>query len=250
MKGYIGDRFDKVAASLTADDCGRIITDSTGDTAAAARCKELIDACEAARYAPLQAKVGPDQVQAAVELVQTVEKARPVVRRSHSSRRSYLLLLALCLSLCAMAKAAPSLGREQLYALLQEANTAFQGANAAPTPEAAKPLYDQAILLYEKIIDQGGVRNAKLYYNLANAYLLKEDLGPGHSELSPGPTARQLGPQYPEEPHVRPQPAGGPDRDQRRKTRAPDAVLLALRLLAADEALPGLRLLRRAVRDC
>ena len=37
MKGYIGDRFDRVAASLTADDCHRIVADSTGDTAAAAR---------------------------------------------------------------------------------------------------------------------------------------------------------------------------------------------------------------------
>ena len=27
------------------------------------------------------------------------------------------------------------------------------------------------------MIDQGGIQNAKLYYNLANAYLLKEDLG-------------------------------------------------------------------------
>ena len=32
MKGYIGDRFDKVAASLTADDCSRAIVDATGDT--------------------------------------------------------------------------------------------------------------------------------------------------------------------------------------------------------------------------
>jgi hypothetical protein len=61
--------------------------------------------------------------------------------------------------------------------LLQEANAAFQGANAASHPDAAKPLYDKAILRYEKIIDQGGIQNAKLYYNLANAYLLKEDLG-------------------------------------------------------------------------
>ena len=90
---------------------------------------------------------------------------------------SGLLLLALCLTLSQAAKAAPSLGREQLDALLQEANAAFQNANAAHNLEAAKPLYDKAILLYEKIIDQGGVRNAKLYYNLANAYLLKEDLG-------------------------------------------------------------------------
>ena len=44
-------------------------------------------------------------------------------------------------------------------------------------PGAARQSYDKAILLYEKIIDQGGVRNAGLYYNLANAYLLKEDIG-------------------------------------------------------------------------
>ena len=70
------------------------------------------------------------------------------------------------------------LPREQLYALLNEANTAFQQANAAASePDRARPLYDQAILLYEKIIEQGGVRNAGLYYNLGNAYLLKEDLG-------------------------------------------------------------------------
>jgi len=180
MKGYLGEHFDKVAASLTADDCHRIITDSTGDAATAARYKELIDACEAARYAPLQARIGPDQVQAAADLIQSLERARPPVRKSsksHASHRSYLLFLALSLLLGQAAKAAPVLPRDQLYALLQEANTAFQTANAANNPDSARPFYDKAILLYEKLIDQGGIRNAKLYYNLANAYLLKEDLG-------------------------------------------------------------------------
>ena len=107
-----------------------------------------------------------------------MEKARPGVHKSHSSASVLSSCSWPCASLPAQAaKAAPSLPREQLYALLQEANTAFQEANAANNPDAAKPLYDKAILLYEKIIDQGGVRNAKLYYNLANAYLLKEDLG-------------------------------------------------------------------------
>jgi tetratricopeptide (TPR) repeat protein len=220
MKGYLGERFDKVAASLTADDCHRVITDATGDAATAGQYKELIDACEAARYArvegvpssergrepaPAQAgdardTIGPDQVHAAMELIQAVEKAAahriadcglriadsggvPSSIRNPKSEirnrrlRSYLLLLPLCLAFASAAKAAPALPRDRLYALLQEANTAFQTANAAKTPEAARPLYDKAILLYEKIIDQGGVRNAGLYYNLANAYLLKEDLG-------------------------------------------------------------------------
>lgn len=67
--------------------------------------------------------------------------------------------------------------REQLYALLNEANAAFQQANAAKDPDAARQSYDKAILLYEKIIHQGGVQNAGLYYNLANAHFLKDDLG-------------------------------------------------------------------------
>ncbi len=73
---------------------------------------------------------------------------------------------------------ATSLSRDQLYALLNEANTAFQQANAATqSPEQAAQLYEKAILLYEKIVRSGGVRNAKLYYNLGNAYFLTDDLG-------------------------------------------------------------------------
>ena len=68
--------------------------------------------------------------------------------------------------------------REALYALLNEANTAFQQANAATKdPGGARELYNKAILLYEKIIEQGHVRNAKLYTNLGNAYFLVDDIG-------------------------------------------------------------------------
>ena len=66
--------------------------------------------------------------------------------------------------------------REQLYVLLNEANSAFQQANAA-APGRAQELYARATLLYEKIVEQGQVRNAKLYYNLGNAYFLTDDLG-------------------------------------------------------------------------
>ena len=76
------------------------------------------------------------------------------------------------------APASARLSREQLYGLLNEANTVFQQANAAADrPDAALQLYGKAILLYERIIDEGGIRNAGLYYNLANTYLLKDDVG-------------------------------------------------------------------------
>ena len=67
--------------------------------------------------------------------------------------------------------------REQLYALLNEANSAFQQANAAAEARHAQELYTRATLLYEKIIEQGQFRNAKLYYNLGNAYFLTDDIG-------------------------------------------------------------------------
>ena len=68
--------------------------------------------------------------------------------------------------------------KQTLYPLLNEANTTFQQANAAAKePEKARALYNKAILLYEKIIEQGNVRNAGLYYNLGNAYFLVDDIG-------------------------------------------------------------------------
>jgi tetratricopeptide (TPR) repeat protein len=185
LKTYIGDRFGRVAASLTAQDCGQAIVDATGDAATARKYQGLIDACEAAHYASAGEDIGPDQVQTALDLIQAVEKAVPrrpadAARASSATRvgqagpTSYLLLLALCLALGPVTKAvASSLPRDQLYGVLQEAGSVFQQANAAADPDAAGPLYDKAILLYEKLIDQGGLRNAKLYYNLANAYLLR-----------------------------------------------------------------------------
>ncbi len=99
--------------------------------------------------------------------------------RPHRPRKSVstcLVLAGIALGLAVPAGA--QLPREQLYSLLSEANTAFQQANAAAgNPGRAAELYDKAILLYEKIIEQGDVHNAKLYYNLANAYFLTNDVG-------------------------------------------------------------------------
>ena len=70
------------------------------------------------------------------------------------------------------------LPEEQTYSLFSQANAAFRQANsmAAGSKEAEK-LYEKSILSYEKIINAGQIKNAKLYYNLANAYFLKGDIG-------------------------------------------------------------------------
>jgi hypothetical protein len=70
------------------------------------------------------------------------------------------------------------LSNEQIYPLFNRANEAFRQANStADNPDKAEKLYGEAILIYEKIISDGQIQNAKLYYNLGNAYFLKGDLG-------------------------------------------------------------------------
>jgi len=87
-----------------------------------------------------------------------------------------VILLNVVLLVCSV-PARASLPREEANALLNEANAAFQQGNAAGDPAVARQCYDKAILLYERIIRDLGVQSAGLYYNLANARLLTDDLG-------------------------------------------------------------------------
>jgi tetratricopeptide (TPR) repeat protein len=62
--------------------------------------------------------------------------------------------------------------------LFNQANQFFREANSITSdPDKAQKLYEKAILNYEKIISDGRIKNSKLYYNLGNAYFLKEDIG-------------------------------------------------------------------------
>jgi tetratricopeptide (TPR) repeat protein len=73
---------------------------------------------------------------------------------------------------------AQELLENDIYSVFAQANDAFRQANSLTNdPAGAQQLYNKAILLYEKIINQGKIQNAKLYYNLANTYLLNEDIG-------------------------------------------------------------------------
>jgi hypothetical protein len=68
------------------------------------------------------------------------------------------------------------LSEAEIDAQFKEANGLFSRGNAATGDEAVE-LYGEAILRFERIINAGGVKNAGVYYNLGNAYLLKGDVG-------------------------------------------------------------------------
>lgn len=78
---------------------------------------------------------------------------------------------------CLIRPADAVMSKDQAYSLFSQANQSFREANSAKNPEQAEKLYEKAILVFERIINEGGIKNAKLYYNLANAYFLKGDIG-------------------------------------------------------------------------
>ena len=92
--------------------------------------------------------------------------------------RITLILLLMCTGISVAFAAETKMTRDQALLAFAEANRTFRQANESTgDPQKARDLYDQAILEYEKIISESGIQNAKLYYNLANACLLKGDLG-------------------------------------------------------------------------
>ncbi|MGD9109321.1 MAG: hypothetical protein PVG93_00140 [Phycisphaerales bacterium] len=86
------------------------------------------------------------------------------------------LIFCVCL-LIAAASAEATLSKEEVYALYSQANEVFRQANSTKDSDQVERLYEKAILSFEKIVDEGQVENAKLYYNLANTYFLTGRLG-------------------------------------------------------------------------
>ncbi|MHC4617262.1 MAG: tetratricopeptide repeat protein [Planctomycetota bacterium] len=94
-------------------------------------------------------------------------------------KRTTVIIISLLLSLATdrTASAEAGLPKDELYNLFTRANEAFRSANSAVSDSQRQQLYEKAILTFEKIINDGQIRNARLYYNLANTYLLKGNLG-------------------------------------------------------------------------
>lgn len=72
-----------------------------------------------------------------------------------------------------------ALPESELRRLLEEANGLFRQANEVSVrdPAAGRELYQRAVLRFERILREGGIRNGKLLYNAGNAYLRAGDIG-------------------------------------------------------------------------
>jgi len=91
----------------------------------------------------------------------------------------FAFLWAVTALLAAPAIYAGELSEEQIADLFSQGKERFREANtlADKDPEAAKDLYNQAAMRFERICREGGIHSGRLYYNIGNAYFLMGDIG-------------------------------------------------------------------------
>jgi len=93
-----------------------------------------------------------------------------------------IVLSFLCVNLlcCSLHNAyCTPLDREQVSGFYTEAVMMFRKANefALTNPGKAKMLYQSSVMRFDRIAEDGGIENGKLYYNIGNAYFRMNDLG-------------------------------------------------------------------------
>lgn len=98
----------------------------------------------------------------------------------HTAQRALVCAAFLLVSTALLSGArADGLSEEDVNRNLTEGEAAFRRAVELDRsdPQAARDYYRRAILHFELIAGEGGVRNGKLYYNIGNAYFRLDNLG-------------------------------------------------------------------------
>ncbi len=74
MKRYVGDRFDKIAGSLTGNDCYEAVINATKDAEIADKYRQTMEHCESARYASIDISIDSGKTKDIIELIRNIEK--------------------------------------------------------------------------------------------------------------------------------------------------------------------------------
>ena len=92
-----------------------------------------------------------------------------------------LILSVVCVFVAAFAVIPVFAGENDKTAekLLMQGNEFFRQANELATTDAesARDLYGKAVMRFEKVVNDYGIKNGKLFYNIGNTYFRMEDIG-------------------------------------------------------------------------
>ena len=98
---------------------------------------------------------------------------------TNASARIVTLLFIVILSLAGAAFAGESLGEGEKKELYSQGQQFFNQAIefSVSNPVAAKDLYAKALLRFNRLVEEGGIQNGKLFYNIGNINFLLQDTG-------------------------------------------------------------------------
>ncbi|MCD6380452.1 hypothetical protein J7M07_08435 [bacterium] len=90
-----------------------------------------------------------------------------------------IFILAAAFMIISLNLCAAGLSTEEIRGDLAEAQKAFQKGLELETssPKSARDYFRSSILHYRRMVEEGGVRNGRIYYNIGNAYFRLDDLG-------------------------------------------------------------------------
>ncbi len=85
----------------------------------------------------------------------------------------------IALLLGATVASSAAMEQEEIRSLFSEGARLFRTGNdnIVSDPARAKELFARAVMRFERIVDEGGIRNGKLYYNIGNCYFRMGDTG-------------------------------------------------------------------------
>ena len=98
---------------------------------------------------------------------------------TNASARTVTVLFIVILSLAGVTFAGESLGEGEKKELYSQGQQFFHQATefSASNPGAAKDLYAKALLRFNRLVEEGGIQNGKLFYNIGNINFLLQDSG-------------------------------------------------------------------------
>ena len=95
-----------------------------------------------------------------------------ITRKDNSAAliRTGTVLVFLFLAVVGVALAGESLSESEKNDLYLQGKEFFHQATeiSASNPEAGKDLYTKALLRFNRLVEEGGIRNGKLFYNIGN----------------------------------------------------------------------------------
>jgi tetratricopeptide (TPR) repeat protein len=104
-----------------------------------------------------------------------------ITRKDNSAAliRTGTVMVFLLLALVGVALAGESLSESEKNDLYLQGKEFFHQATeiSASNPEAGKDLYTKALLRFNRLVEEGGIRNGKLFYNIGNINFLLKDTG-------------------------------------------------------------------------